>query len=166
MTSAARVVVRRARQGDLDAVVGMRLALVRESRRDPAHRRLRRDYAARAPALFAAQFHDARCLTLVACVGAKCVGMLRCALSTANPLRRPSRHAYIMSVYVAGEHRRRGVLRALLRRADVWCARQGVAELRLHCAVDNAAGNAAWQALGFDPAEVLYVRRVRSRVRR
>jgi hypothetical protein len=44
--------------------------------------------------------------------------------------------------------------------AERWCVEQGIQEMRLHVGVDNAAGNAAWEALGFEPAELLRVRSI------
>ena len=155
-----RIVVRQAVDGDLDAVVAMRSALLEASRGNPAYRRLRADFRDIVRPLFAAQLADPRCLTLIAEAGRKTVGVLRCTLSGNNPLYEPARHAYVLSVYVLPTHRKRGVLTALVRRADVWCRVQGAEEMRLHCGLENRSGNAAWKALGFEAAEVLRVRRV------
>jgi GNAT superfamily N-acetyltransferase len=156
----ARIVVRRAHAGDLDAVVAMRCALLEASRENPAYRRLRRNFASQARPLFAAQLDDGRCLTLLAVAGAQPIGLLRCTLSAPNALHEPRRHAYILSVYVIPAWRERGVLTRLLRTADRWCRAKGVQEMRLHVGVDNSVGSAAWHALGFEPAETLCVRRV------
>ncbi len=162
---AARIIVRHAEAADLDAVVAMRRALIEASRGNPAYRRLRRDYAAAARPVFAAQLADERCLTLLATLEGAPVGLLRCALSAPNPLHQPPRHAYVVSVFVTPQQRRRGVLTALLRAADTWCRANKVDEMRLHVGVENRAGNAAWQALGFEPAEILRVRRIPRRGR-
>jgi GNAT superfamily N-acetyltransferase len=154
------VAVRQAQAGDLDAVVAMRSALLESSRSNPVNRRLRRDFSEKAGPLFASQLDDPRCLTLLALHGERPIGMLRCMLSAANPLHDPPRHGYVLSVYVVPAHRRSGVLSALMRRADAWCAQHGAAEMRLHCGVENRVGNAAWKALGFEAAEVLRVRRI------
>jgi GNAT superfamily N-acetyltransferase len=157
------VEVRRARAGDLDAVVAMRTALIESSRRNPLYQNLRSDFTEVARPLFASQLEDARCLTLIALHDDQPVGMLRLMLSSANPLHEPPRHGYVLSVYVEPAHRRSGVLSALMRQADAWCAQHGVAEMRLHCGVENKVGNAAWKALGFKAAEVLRVRRISKR---
>jgi GNAT superfamily N-acetyltransferase len=52
------------------------------------------------------------------------------------------------------------VLGTLLRAADDWCRAHGVVEMRLHCSVENTDGDAAWRALGFQPAQVLHRRTV------
>lgn len=157
---AARVAVRRAQASDIDAIAAMRLALLEDSRSNPAHRRLRRDLARQAKPLFALQLQDARCLTLVAELDGQPVGVLRCMLSAASPLYDPPRHAYVLSVYVAPAQRRRGVLTKLVRHAEAWCRDHGITEMRLHAGVENRAGNAAWKALGFEPAEIVRVRRL------
>jgi ribosomal protein S18 acetylase RimI-like enzyme len=144
----------------------MRGALIEDSRDNLAYRRLRRDYAAAARPLFAAQLSDPRCLTLLASIGDDAVGLLRCMLSAPNPLHQPARHAYVVSVYVVPEKRRRGVLTALVHAAETWCASHDVDEMRLHVGVENDAGNAAWKALGFKPAEILRVRKIPSRRQR
>jgi GNAT superfamily N-acetyltransferase len=53
------------------------------------------------------------------------------------------------------------VLRALLRAAERWCRRRGLEEMRLHNSADDAVANSAWDALGFELAEVVRVRRLR-----
>jgi len=56
------------------------------------------------------------------------------------------------------DERRKGVLRALLAAAETWCRRHGLAGMRLHCSLENAAARQAWEALGFQPAELLFLR--------
>lgn len=163
---ATHVAVRQAQAGDIDAVVAMRSALLESSRANPINRRLRRDFSERARPLFASQLDDPRCLTLLALDGERPIGMLRCMLSASNPLHDPPRHGYVLSVYVEPAHRRSGVLSALMRRADAWCAQQGAAEMRLHCGIENRVGNAAWKSLGFQAAEVLRVRSIPRRERK
>jgi GNAT superfamily N-acetyltransferase len=163
---ATHVAVRQAQAGDLDAVVAMRSALLESSRGNPINRHLRRDFSEKARPFFASQLDDARCLTLLALDGERPIGMLRCMLSAANPLHDPPRHGYVLSVYVEPAHRRSGVLSALMRQADAWCAHQGAAEMRLHCGIKNRVGNAAWKALGFEAAEVLRVRRIPQRTKK
>ena len=41
----------------------------------------------------------------------------------------------------------------LLQAAEGWCRDQGLREIRLHCTVENVAGNLAWQALGYAEAD-------------
>ena len=125
MTSrTARIVVRRAHTGDLDAVVALRSALIEASSNNPAYRRLRRDYAVAARPIFAAQLADARCLTLLAVADDEPIGLLRCTISAPNALHEPARHAYVVSVYVRGcsrhscAQRTRGVARTSWMRCD------------------------------------------------
>ena len=51
---------------------------------------------------------------------------LRVVESIGSPLLEPARYAYVSSVYVRPESRRRGVLRALLAEAERWCRARGL----------------------------------------
>ena len=44
---------------------------------------------------------------------------------------------------------------ALLAEAERWCRAHGLSEVRLHCTVENAEGNASWESLGYDAVEVV-----------
>ncbi len=85
----------------------------------------------------------------------RAVGLLRCAVSHAARLVRPSRYGFVTSAFVVAAFRRQGVLRALVQEAEAWCRLRGLHELRLHCTVENAEGNAAWESLGYEAAEVV-----------
>lgn len=159
--SPADVTVRIATPGDLEAVVALRLALLREHGANPLYRRLRRDAPARARRLFAAQLDTPREAIFLAERGSgDIVGVLRCVEAYGLPLLFPARYAYISSVYVRPELRRCGLLRALLAAADGWARERGLREMRLHNAVENEAACAAWSALGFEVAEQLRVRQL------
>jgi GNAT superfamily N-acetyltransferase len=157
-SEAARPFVRRAGADDVAAIVDMRLALLREELRAPLHRHAHPDAARRARRLTERQLAGAREVVFVAEIGGAPVGMLRCAMVRASPMVRPSRYALLTTAYVRPAHRRRGVLRVLVRAALRWCRAAGLAEMRLHCALTNHGGASAWRALGFEPAEVLHRR--------
>ena len=166
---AAHIAVRRATLKDLDAVVGLRLALLREYPDHPIYGRLQPDVSARARELFAAQLRstaEAMFLASVASVdgargsGGDSVGILRCTESTSSPLLEPARYAYVSSVYVHPDARRRGVLRALLRAADTWSRARGLEEMRLHNVADSDSAGVAWEALGFQVVEHVRFRRL------
>jgi len=165
-SSARRIVVRRAIFKDLDAVIQLRLALLREYPDHPIYGRLRADVGARARELFAAQLRSAAEAMFLASFQeagvsaaprAESVGILRCTESTSSPLLEPSRYAYVSSVYVHPAARRQGVLRALLRAADEWSRARGLEEMRLHNVADSNSAGVAWSALGFEVVE--HVRR-------
>lgn len=59
---------------------------------------------------------------------------------------------WIQSVYVAPEHRRRGVYRALHRDVRRRARRAGAVGLRLYVEAGNDAARAAYEELGMDPA--------------
>jgi ribosomal protein S18 acetylase RimI-like enzyme len=154
------IVVRRATLDDLSPVVALRLALLREEERNPFFARPHPDAGDRALQLTRAELTTPGEVFLVAIRGASIVGMLRCRSARRMPLVAEARQAVVTTVYVVPEQRRSGVLRALLGGADRWCRRQGLTGMRLQCALTNDVGRKAWESLGFEPAETLYLRRI------
>ena len=150
--------VREAVPRDLDAVVALRLSLLREHPEHPVYGRLRPDATARARELFAGQLRSTmEAIFLAECDGEVC-GILRCVESIGSPLLEPARYAYVSSVYVRPELRRRGVLRALLRAAERWARARGLDQMRLHNVAGSAAAEGAWSSLGFEVVEQVRVR--------
>ena len=145
---------------DLPVIVALRIALLREHAQNMIYARLRGDAEARAEKLFAAQLKSQNEIIFLADIGGETVGVLRCIQSSGSPLLEPAQYAYVSSVYVLPRAREQGVLRALLAAADRWCGERGLDEMRLHNAADNPLANAAWEALGFEIAEHLRVRRL------
>ena len=152
--------IRSATAADLETVVALRLALLREHASNAVYSRLRPDAPQRARRLFAAQLASPQEVTLLAERGSEVVGILRCVESVGSPLLFPERYGYVSSVYVRPEARRHGVLRLLLEEAERWSARRGLDELRLHSTADGESGNAAWSALGFAVVEHSRVKRI------
>ena len=104
--AAPSVTVRRATVRDLDAVVALRLALLREHASNPIYRRLASDVTARARRLFARQLDSPGEITLLAERDGAIVGILRCVESSGSPLLSPEQYAYVSSVYVDPSVRR------------------------------------------------------------
>jgi ribosomal protein S18 acetylase RimI-like enzyme len=152
--------VRRATAADLETVVALRLALLREECQSPGYGRVRPGVARRARQLYRAQLESPAEVTLLAEQDDNAQGILRCAESTGHPLLEPDHYAYVSSVYVVPAARRSGVVRALLDQAFQWCRDRNLVEMRLHNAADSAVANAVWDALGFNVVEHLRVRRV------
>ncbi|MDF1504473.1 GNAT family N-acetyltransferase [Roseisolibacter sp. H3M3-2] len=152
--------VRRATSADLDHVLALRLALLREHGGNPVYGRLHREAPSRARTLFRDQLASAAEVTWLAVRpdDDAPVGILRCMEGRGSPLLDPPRYGYVASVYVVPDARRAGVMRALLAEAEAWSRERGLDELRLHAASDNAGGVAAWRAMGFAVAEHLLVR--------
>jgi ribosomal protein S18 acetylase RimI-like enzyme len=151
----AAIPIRQATLDDLDTVVALRLALLREHRNNPIAGRLRADAADRARLLFAAQLTSDAEIVFLAERRGEPVGIIRCVETIGSPLLEPARYGYLSSAYVVPPARRTGVLRALLARAEAWCAGRGLTEIRLHNAADHAESSAVWQALGFEVVEQL-----------
>ena len=161
--SHAPITVRHATLSDLDAILALRMALLREHAHNTIYGRLRADADQRAARLFAAQLQSPNEVLFLADLNGETVGVLRCIQSSGSPLLDPAQYAYVSSVYVVPRAREQGVLRALLTAADRWCDDRGLDEMRLHNAADNPLANAAWEALGFEVVEHLRVRKLRER---
>lgn len=155
LPTAPALVVREAGEADLERVVALRLQLLAEEARSPLFARPRPDVAEQARLLTLAQLASRTDVIYLATAADDAIGLLRCSISRGARLVRPSRYGFITSAFVHPAHRRRGVLRAMLAEAEAWCRARGLREVRLHCTVENAEGNASWEALGYEPAEVV-----------
>ncbi|HMC57159.1 MAG TPA: GNAT family N-acetyltransferase [Gemmatimonadaceae bacterium] len=148
------ITVRRATASDLDVVVSLRIALLREYREHPIYGRLRPDAESRARPIFASQLDsDREAIFMAEDARHDVVGMLRCVESVSSPLLVPDRYCYLSSVYVRPDFRRRGVLRLLFERAQHWCREHGLAEIRLHNVGTRSTSAAVWDAFGFEVVE-------------
>ena len=155
------VSIRRATSDDLDAVVRLRLALLREYPDHAIYGRLRANADQLARPVFATQLESGNETTFLAERDGQAVGILRVVEAAASPFLMPERYCYVSSVYVMPAMRRRGVLRQLLDRAIDWCGHRDLAEMRLHSVGERESASAAWDALGFDVVEQVRVRRLK-----
>ncbi|MEX2179053.1 MAG: GNAT family N-acetyltransferase [Gemmatimonadaceae bacterium] len=160
MTSDARVTVRQATAGDLETVVALRVALLREYGDHPTYGRLRSNAEQLARPVFALQLDAGNEATFLAEIDGAPIGIIRCVETAASPLLIPDRYCYVSSAYVRPDQRRHGVLRALLARATDWCWRRGLTEMRLHNVGTRASAVAAWDSTGFEVVEQVRVRRI------
>jgi GNAT superfamily N-acetyltransferase len=145
--------VRPATVGDLDAIVELRLALLREYADHPFYARLRPDVRARAYELYRAQVSSPYETIFIAERSRHVVGVLRCVETATSPVLLPERYCYVSSAYVARGERKQGVLRALMAAAEAWCDERGLREMRLHNSSASDEARAAWSALGFEVVE-------------
>jgi ribosomal protein S18 acetylase RimI-like enzyme len=152
--------VRPATPRDLDAVVALRIALLREHPDHPIYGRLRPEITRRARELFAAQLRTRTETILLAELAGEVVGIIRCVESLGSPLLEPARYAYVSSAYVRPDVRRRGVLRALLAEIERWCRARGLDQMRLHNVAGSEAAEGAWDALGFAIVEQVRLRTI------
>ncbi|MEO6527009.1 MAG: GNAT family N-acetyltransferase [Gemmatimonadaceae bacterium] len=150
--------VRPAAPRDLNSVVALRVALLREHPDHPVYGRLRTDLDRRARDLFSAQIRSTTETILLAELGGDVVGILRCVESIGSPLLDPERYAYVSSAYVRPESRRRGVLRALVAEAERWSRARGLDQMRLHNVAGSVEAERAWDALGFTVVEQVRLR--------
>jgi GNAT superfamily N-acetyltransferase len=152
-SGAVDIVVRRATYGDLDAVVALRLELLREYPDHPVYGNLRPDADVRARPLFAAQLESPAEAMFLALERGVAVGVLRCVESAASPLLLPERYCYVSSAYVRPALRRQGVLTELFGHAVAWARERGLTQMRLHNVGTREDSASTWQALGFEPIE-------------
>jgi ribosomal protein S18 acetylase RimI-like enzyme len=152
--------VRPATPRDLDAVVALRIALLREHPDHPIYGRLRPEIDRRARELFAAQLRARTETILLAELAGEVVGIIRCVESIGSPLLEPARYAYVSSAYVRPDARRRGVLRALVTEVERWCRARGLDQMRLHNVAGSEAAERAWNALGFAIVEQVRLREI------
>jgi GNAT superfamily N-acetyltransferase len=155
--------VRAARFDDLQDIVDLRLALLREYAHVPLYARLRPDAEARAHELFFSQLVAQNEVVLLAERAGRVVGILRCVDTVGSPLVLPDRYAYVSSVYVKPSERRRGVLRALIAAAEAWCEERGIDEMRLHNSPESPVASDVWEAFGFEVVEQVRRRVLSSR---
>lgn len=139
-------------------MVALRVALLREHPDHPIYGRLRTEIDRRARDLFSAQLRSTSETILLAELDDLVVGILRCVESIGSPLLEPARYAYVSSVYVRPEARRRGVMRALLAEAERWSRARGLDQMRLHNIAGSVTAERAWDALGFAIVEQVRLR--------
>ena len=152
--------VRPATPRDLDAVVALRIALLREHPDHPIYGRLRTEVDRRARELFAAQLRTRTETIFLAELSGEVVGIIRCVESIGSPLLEPARYAYVSSAYVRPDVRRRGVLRALMLEVERWCRARGLDQMRLHNVAGSEVAERAWSALGFAIVEQVRLRTI------
>jgi aminoglycoside 6'-N-acetyltransferase I len=157
---AAGLRVRPATPHDLDAVVALRTALLREHPDHPIYGRLRPGIDRHARELFAAQIRSRTETILLAELADEVVGIIRCVESIGSPLLEPARYAYVSSAYVRPDVRRRGVLRALMAEVERWSRARGLDQLRLHNVAGSETAERAWDALGFAVVEQVRLRSI------
>lgn len=153
--------VQRASVDDLATVVELRMALLREYADHPIYGRLRKDADARARGVFEHQILSPDQAILLAAREGQVVGIARCVDTKGSPLLVPDRYCYVTSVYVRPEHRRCGVLSALMRAVEDWARQRGLTEMRLHNSARNGLARAAWDQLGFEVNEEVRLKQIR-----
>jgi ribosomal protein S18 acetylase RimI-like enzyme len=159
---AVDVEIRPATLEDLETVIALRIALLREHADNPIYGRLRPDASRRARKLFSAQLAAGNEVTLLAFPDPvqSAIGILRCIETAGSPLLYPERYAYVSSVYVEPAFRRRGVLSRMIDEAERWSRARGLEEMRLHNVSDYSLAGVAWEALGFVVVEQVRLRRL------
>ncbi len=152
--------VRRATIADLDTVIELRLALLREYSNHPIYGRLHPEAEERARPVFLHQIQSPDQAIFLAAHDGRIAGITRCVDTKGSPLLMPDRYFYVTSVYVIPELRRHGILSALVERVEQWSTERGLTEMRLHNSTLNAATRAAWDGLGFEINEEVRLKHI------
>lgn len=76
-------------------------------------------------------------------------------LGQATDQRSGALHPYVLMLYVAPDHRRRGIATALLGVAHQWTQQQGHGQITLQVFSNNQAAQALYQSLGYFPEAIL-----------
>lgn len=154
------MLVRAATLSDLDTVVALRLALLREHRGNPLFQQLHPDAEARARELYRTHLTSPDQVILLAERGGAPVGILRCVHAVGSPLLLPEAYAYLSSAYVVPGERRMGILKALFDEGVRWCRARGLSEFRLYVSMEDKVARSAWSSFGFVAVEELRIHRL------
>lgn len=76
-------------------------------------------------------------------------------LGQATDQRSGMLHPYVLMLYVAPDHRRRGLATALLTVAEAWAQQQGHGQITLQVFSHNLAAQALYKTRGYQPEAVL-----------
>lgn len=154
------MLIRRATPADLDTVVALRLALLREHQSNPLFERLHPEAGARAPEIYRAHLSSPDQIILLAERDGATVGILRCVHARSSPLLLPEAYGYMSSAYVVPGERQMGILKALFDEGARWCRSRGLSEIRLYVSVEDEIARTAWGSLGFAAVEELRILRL------
>ncbi|MGK2935634.1 MAG: N-acetyltransferase family protein [Gemmatimonadaceae bacterium] len=154
------ITVRAAGTSDLETVVALRLALLRDHRANPLFERLHPDAESRARALYRTHLAAPDQVVLLAERDGAPVGILRCVHALSSPLLLPEAYAYLSSAYVVPGERRMGILKALFDEGVRWCRARGLSEFRLYVSIEDDVARSAWSSLGFAAVEELRIHRL------
>jgi GNAT superfamily N-acetyltransferase len=69
-------------------------------------------------------------------------------------------HTFIYDIEILESHRGRGLGRALLEAAEVWCAERGVSSVRLNVFAPNTTARALYESAGYAPTSMHMMKRI------
>lgn len=98
-----------------------------------------------------AMMKSAEVLLLVGLWDGEVVASGYARIEQAKPYVDHERYGYLGFMYVAPDHRGKGINAAIMRELKVWLQEQGVAELRLDVYYHNVAAIRAYEKVGFRP---------------
>jgi len=147
------ITVRPARESEVDRVVELWLAMYAYQRAHGMLLRLRDDAGEIWKRSLAGRLDAPVAVVLVAEAGGDLLGFLAAQVKRlpAHLVTGNAKVGYISETYVAPEHRRRRVGRALVDAAFAWFERAEVGSIQLEVLVGSEVARAFWVSVGFQP---------------
>jgi ribosomal protein S18 acetylase RimI-like enzyme len=150
VVSPNNVTIRPASLNDLDGIVGLWLAMMREhesfdprvrlaAKAEDAYRQYVRFYIAQGEAAVFVADHRG-----------EVVGYGLAYPANNLPMFRPKQYGYLSDLVISQSWRRRGVGHALVEATRQWFHRHGIAHIQLQVYCRNSLGRAFWRKEGFD----------------
>lgn len=153
--------IRNARRGDIPSLLLLWEAMMKENQKhDPRlklHERARQHMAEQ----LVVWLSDENRITVVAEEGGRVpIGFASAVVVAGSGWQAPERLGEITDCYVVAPRRRRGIARRLVGRVSDLIAEKGITVLRLQAAARNPDSNAFWEAIGWEPQELILERPV------
>lgn len=146
-----KIEIRDATEDDLDAVDDLWYQLAKHHQEISSRFALALDSRSKWSKYLRQKFSEISTKLIVAQEDGDIVGFMLCMLEPNVPIYREKKLGVVSDVYVAQEHRRRGVAKGMLDHAIAWFRKNRVRIVRLNVAADNLEARAAWRRLGFEP---------------
>jgi len=143
------VTVRRAEARDMAFVVELWKSMSEELARCDERYALRPDAEIMWARWAGQRLRDADSCLLVAESGGEYIGYLLAHADEAQPIFAQRRHATITDLYVAPQHRRKGIARRLAEGAIEFFKKRGIQHARMNVLAKNAAARAFAEKMGF-----------------
>jgi RimJ/RimL family protein N-acetyltransferase len=87
---------------------------------------------------------------IVAELNGELIGSGYARIESAKPYLKHEKYAYLGFMFVAPEHRGKGVNQNIIKALQQWCTAQNIIEMRLEVYNDNLPAIKAYEKLGFE----------------
>lgn len=145
-----RIVIREAREDDLDAVDDLWEMLAKHHERLSDRFSLSLDGKRKWSWYLREKFEEISTKLVVAEEDGELVGFMLCLLEPNAPVYKERKIGVISDVFVKEVRRRKGLAKKMFDFAAKWFKKNKVRTVRLNVAADNLEARAAWRMLGFE----------------